>query len=292
MPRVLVTGASGFIAGHLIPFLREGGYEVVEVSRALGDVTDASMWAGLPAAGSVIHLAGKSFVPESWTDPRSFLNCNVLGTTAALEYCRKHSAHFVYLSSYMYGNPESLPIPESAPVRVNNPYALSKKLAEDVSRFYADGYGLDVSILRLFNVYGPGQGVKFLVPFVVQQAMTSDRIHVKDLEPKRDYVYVTDVVRAIFEALRARPRGYGLYNIGSGSSYSVAQLIDSVQDTWRTDLPVSSDAERRVDEIMDTVADISEAGRRLGWKPQFSLEAGLRDMHRREQAVASHPVRR
>jgi GDP-4-dehydro-6-deoxy-D-mannose reductase len=277
MARVLVTGASGFIAGHLLPKLQASGHQVTAICRERGDLSRQDAWIGFPPADTVVHLAGRSFVPESWKEPAAYIDCNVMGTAAALEYCRQHGANLIFLSSYMYGNPDSLPIKETAPIRVNNPYALSKKLAEDVARFFSDRFGLHVSVLRLFNVYGPGQGEKFIVPSVIRQVRSGSSVQVKDLEPRRDYVYVTDVTDAIARAMSIE-RGFGVYNIGSGVSHSVEQLIRQVQSAWQTSLPVVSDGERRPDEIMDTVADISEARHWLGWEPKVSLSDGLRDM--------------
>lgn len=283
MTSILVTGASGFIGRHLVPQLRGAGHVVVAADRAHGDVADESTWTAFPAAQTVIHLAGESFVPDSWTRPETFLRSNFLGTTVALGYCRKHQAHLISLSSYMYGDPERLPIPENAPLVAKNPYALSKKLAEDASRFYAEAFGVDVTLLRLFNVYGPGQGGKFLIPYILQQVKGGVSIRVKDLEPKRDYVYVLDVVQAILRAV-AEKRRFGVFNIGSGVSYSVAEVIQAIQSVWQTALPVHCDAERRAEEIMDTVADISAAQRELGWRPRFTLHKGMHDLFDKERS--------
>jgi len=282
---ILVTGASGFIGRHLVPELRATGHEVVEAHRSLGDVADASTWSGFRRAEVVIHLAGKSFVPDSWADPVAFIRCNLLGTVAALDFSRQHGARLVYLSSYLYGEPERLPIPESAPLVARNPYALSKKLAEEACRFYAESFGVTVTVLRPFNVYGPGQAEHFLIPSIVRQVKAGGEIRVKDLEPKRDYVHVRDVVHAIARAIPRR-HDFGVFNVGSGTSHSVAELIQTVQETCGTQLPVRADGERRKDEIMDTVADISEAARRLQWRPRFTLREGMRQMLGRDTPAA------
>jgi nucleoside-diphosphate-sugar epimerase len=278
MSRVLVTGPSGFIGRHLIPRFRAEGHEVFAVDRASGDVAEAATWNGFPPADVVVHLAAKSSVPASWAAPAAFLRTNLSGTVAAIEYCRTHGSHLIFPSSYMYGNAARQPIPESAPRVARNPYALSKKMAEEACEFFADRFGLNITILRLFNIYGPGQSDSFLVPTIVNQLKAGTEVHVQDLEPRRDYVYVLDVVEAMVKAAATR-RGLSVFNLGSGASHSVADLIRTIQDVWGTDLPVRSDGVRRRDEIMDTVADISRAGRLLGWTPQFTLRQGIEDLH-------------
>ena len=278
MSKVLVTGASGFIGRHLVPKLRAAGHEVVEVRRASGDIADAATWRQFPAAQAVVHLAAKSFVPESWEHPGLFVRTNLGGTIEAMEYCRAHGAHLVFPSSYMYGNADRQPIAEGATLVARNPYALSKKLAEEACEFYADRFGLTITILRPFNIYGPGQSTTFLVPTIVNQLQAGQAIRVKDLEPRRDYVYVVDVVEAMVKALSVRRR-LSVFNIGSGTSHSVADLIRIIQEVWGTNLPVSSAGVRRKDEIMDTVADIARAGEVLGWTPRFTLRQGIEDLH-------------
>lgn len=277
MTSLLVTGASGFIGSHLVTAARAAGFEVTAADASAGDVADAATWSRLPVADVIVHLAARSFVPDSWIRPADFLQTNVLGATHALEQARKTGARVVFLSSYMYGNPARLPIPETDPLVTPNPYALSKKIAEDLCAFYATAFKVPTTILRVFNVYGPRQGENFLVPFVIRQAIAGGEIVVKDLEPKRDYVYIRDVVAAILKAVEHRGT-LEVFNIGSGTSHSVAELIEAVQRTWSTHATVRSLGERRRDEIMDTVADIGAARRKLGWSPEWDLERGLADL--------------
>lgn len=279
MTSVLVTGAAGFIGTHLVPLLRQSGDEVVEVDAQSGDVAEESTWSSFPSAEVVVHLAGKSFVPDSWLDPSEFIRCNLVGTIGALDYSRRRNARLVFVSSYLYGNPQDLPVPESTPTIATNPYALSKKLAEDACSFYSTHFGVQVAILRPFNVYGPGQPSEFLIPSIVRQIKQGGPIRVKDLEPKRDYVYIADVVRFIKTAFECKER-FSVFNIGTGVSHSVGELIDIVQEEWHTRLAVVSEEKRRKDEILDTVADITQAKLRLGWSPEWTLRQGIAAMRR------------
>jgi len=275
MSSVLVTGASGFIGRHLVPALRAAGHDVLERDIGDGDIADERTWAAWPRTDIVVHLAGRLSVPESWADPSGFARVNLVGTVAALGFCQRHGAGLVFMSSYLYGNPSVLPIPETAPVVATNPYALSKKLAESACRFFSDHCGVDVTILRPFNVYGPGQAGDFVIPSIVRLVKEGREIRVRDLRPRRDYVYVTDVVRAIVMVVGRRQR-FCVLNVGSGVSHSVVQVIAVIQGIMGTALPVCSDAENRKYEIMDTIADVGEARRQLGWVPEWTLTEGLR----------------
>lgn len=262
-----------------MPVLREAGHETVERQSNAGDVADESTWLGFPSAEAVVHLAGKSFVPDSWDDPSAYVKTNLMGTMGALAYCRRHGARLVLLSSYMYGHPTRLPIDEAAELFATNPYALSKKLAEEACTFFAENFGVNVTVLRPFNVYGPGQSERFLIPSIFRQVKEGGIIRVKDLEPRRDYIYVSDLVDAVAKAVSIQ-HGYRVFNIGSGVSHSVAEVLELIESICGVPLRIESEGERRKDEVMDTVADISEAGRCLGWQPRFTLRDGLDDMFR------------
>jgi nucleoside-diphosphate-sugar epimerase len=277
MTKILVTGGSGFIGKHLIKKIRSSQHEVIGVNSLAGDVADKNTWSNFEPADVLVHLASNTFVPDSWKDPNTFLQTNFHGTVCALDYCRQHDAKLVYLSSYLYGNPSMLPIPESAPLVAMNPYALSKKLAEEVCKFYADIYGVKIIILRPFNVYGSGQSDRFLIPSLINQVRSKNTISVQDLEPRRDFIYIDDLVDAIIKAMEIQ-LDFDIFNIGSGVSYSVAELIEIIQKIHGTSAGVKVDGERRIGEVMDTQADITKAFDVLGWSPKYSLHSGLEKM--------------
>jgi GDP-4-dehydro-6-deoxy-D-mannose reductase len=272
--RILVSGSTGFIGKHLVRSLIEAGHDVMGMSRLDGDIANLNTWCNLPPMDVVIHLASRTFVPDSWNDPLSFVETNLNGTICCLEYCRMHNSRLIYLSSYLYGNPEHLPISESANLYVNNPYGLSKKIAEESCTFYFNNFGVKTVILRPFNVYGPGQSADFLIPIIIDQVISRKSIEVKDLNPKRDYIYIDDLIRAIIDAIEL-DNGLFIFNLGSGISYSVAEVIECIQRIEGTTLPVKSSGEKRPGEIMETKADISKAKHVMGWSPRWSLELGI-----------------
>jgi GDP-4-dehydro-6-deoxy-D-mannose reductase len=275
MTKILVTGSTGFIGKQLISRFNSSQFEIINLDHSHGEISDQFTWVSLPRVDIVIHLAAKTFVPDSWINPQDFLKVNFQGTACALEYCRKHNAKLIFLSSYVYGEPKFLPIPESAEIKATNPYGLSKILAEELCEFYTTLYNLDVTILRPFNVYGPGQNSNFLIPFIIQQAMYGKKIIVKDLEPKRDYIYVDDLVNFIFEAVNARLKGINIFNVGTGVSHSVGEIITFVQNLLGTDLDIESSNQRRNSEVMDTKADMTKAYTILKFIPSWSLQKGL-----------------
>jgi nucleoside-diphosphate-sugar epimerase len=272
MVDVLITGGTGFIGTHLTSALA-AFHSVRTVGSADGDIAEPQTWAAFPAADVVIHLAARSFVPESWEQAAEYTRVNLIGTMQALDYCRRRKARLIFASSYLYGNPQALPIPESAPLHALNPYAQSKLMAEQACRFYADNFGVQVLVLRPFNIYGHGQHPDFLVPSIVRQVLESDEVLVKDLLPRRDYVYVADFVAAVAAALRA-DWSFETVNIGSGVSHSVAELIETVMMAAGKTLPIRSESIRRQNEIMDVRADISRASHLLGWAPEWTLAQG------------------
>ncbi len=275
MNQIIITGASGFVGKHLVNKLNETGYKVVEVTRKNGEITEAITWNSLPKADVVVHLAAKSFVPDSWTNISEFLNCNLGGTIEALNYCKLNNSKLIYVSSYLYGNPKKLPISESDELSVNNPYAMTKKMAEEACRFYADNLGVPVIILRPFNVYGLGQSDQFLIPSLIKQITSLKEVRVKDLVPKRDYIYIEDLISAIIKAVNYQTN-FDIFNIGSGISHSVKDLIDIIQETVGTSYPVYSESSRRKNEIMDTIANISHAKKSLNWEPKWTLIEGIK----------------
>lgn len=277
MIEAIVTGASGFIGRALVKRLTGDGIEVMALAGEDGDVAHADTWSALPPAPAVIHLAGRSYVPDSWKQGPEFVQTNVLGTEQALAYCRRHGARLVYVSAYVYGIPGTLPIAETHPVHPNNPYALSKLLAEQLCEFASGFQGVPATVLRIFNAYGPHQREEFLIPEIIRQVAAGKAVRVLDLKPRRDYIYIEDVVDAIVRSLTIK-QGFNRINIGSGVSYSVREIIDIIQQAAGTCLPVMSADAERPQEIPDVKADIGLARAVLNWAPQWSFDNGIRHM--------------
>lgn len=276
MSSVLVTGATGFIGRALCEGLVRRGHLPTRLSSRDGDIADPVTLNQVSPANHVFHLAGLTFVPDSWHDPHGFHRVNVLGTINVLEFCRRHSAGITFVSAYIYGQPEWLPVSEACVPKPNNPYALSKYVAEQACEFYSLYYGVDATIIRPFNVFGPAQSERFLIPHILSQVRDRRAIHVKDLAPKRDYVYLHDLVDALISTLD-RPTGFDVFNVGSGTSVSVGDLIALIQSIAGTDLPVVCEDQVRPNELADVYANTAKAHDRLAWRPRYSLKRGLEE---------------
>jgi nucleoside-diphosphate-sugar epimerase len=282
----LVTGAEGFIGRSLVRRLESAGGTVIGVDLRQGDIADPATFHRYDATqvDHVFHLAGKTFVPESWNAPFDFYRVNVLGTVNVLDFCRRSGAALTYVSSYLYGHPSVLPVDEDHPVQSYNPYSHTKILAESSCSFYAAHFGVKTTLVRPFNAYGPGQSVRFLIPGIIEQVLDPavETVEVMDLIPARDYVYVDDLAEAL---ARTQERPGGIYNIGSGRSVTVGELIALVMRISGITKPFGSKGQSRPNEVLDLYAGIARAARELGWQPATTLEEGIRRCidSRREQ---------
>jgi nucleoside-diphosphate-sugar epimerase len=273
--KILVTGSNGFIGKRLVQKLRALGREVIEFS---GNILEDDSYQRLlkEDVTHCFHLAAKSFVPESWKNPSDYIETNVYGTEKVLEYCRYKQASFTFISSYMYGSPKYLPIDEKHPLQPSNPYALSKYLGEELCRFYSEHFKMKISIIRPFNIYGPGQDGRFLIPLILDQFYSdSKEVKLMDLSPKRDYIYVDDLTEALVLTVNVKDQ-LTVLNIGSGYSLSVTEVIKEIKKASGIEKEVQSAGETRPNEIPDTVAEISQAKRILGWEPKVSFAEGIR----------------
>lgn len=272
---ILVTGASGFVGKELCLQLDQLGYSVISMSSKDGDISDVETFSSFndQKIKHVFHLAGNTFVPKSWDAPHYFIKTNVLGTSNVLDFCAKNRCGLTYVSAYIYGNKVTNPISENTIPEPNNPYAFSKKMAEDLCEFYSKYMNVNITVVRPFNVYGPGQREDFLIPFIIKQINESKEVKVKDLEPKRDYIHVKDLVVCLIKAMDHKI--FEVFNAGSGKSYSVKEIIEIALKIKNKKMPILSEQTTRVNEISDTVADISKAKRLLQWAPEIDIEKGI-----------------
>ena len=138
-------------------------------------------------------------------------------------------------------------------------------------------FGLNITILRPFNVYGIGQNNSFLIPKILDQLKQKDYVEVESLKPKRDYIHVDDVIEGIISSSN-KLSSLQIYNLGSGESYSVYQIIEIISEILKRKVDINEKSLERNNEIKNVVADISKAEQELGWKPKINIKEGLREI--------------
>lgn len=279
MKTLIVTGHTGFIGKALMRHLETvGGYKVIGLSKNTGnDLGNPGCFKALPLSEAIIHLAGAVGVPFSWEHPEETYRTNMNAALNMLAYARIKNVPIVYISSYVYGSPQYLPIDEQHPIFLQNPYSRSKWGGEFLCEAYRKDFGVKVTTLRPFNIYGPGQQGDTLIPFVLQQIRNNGKILVRDLIPKRDFLYIDDFVNAIALIIENEREGLGeTYNLGFGASHSVQRVIDLIVKSIGKEIPVESTGERRKNEIMDCFCDYRKFAAEYMWYPRVTLEEGIR----------------
>jgi GDP-4-dehydro-6-deoxy-D-mannose reductase len=288
--RALVTGADGFVGRHLVAAAPEGA-ELVTPSREALDLLDADATAAVVADAPpdvVIHLAAQASVPASWRDPRATLNDNLAMAVNLLEAVREHAPAAVVVvvgSGEQYGPvvPERLPVTEDEPQRPQNPYAVSKVAVDALAGFYADAHGMKTIRTRAFNHAGPGQSDLYVISAFARQIADAERagggelvLETGNLEPRRDFSDVRDVVRAYWElAQLGEP---GVFNVCRGDSASVADILARLTAMTELEVRQHTDPSRlRKHEVMDIRGSHDRLTRATGWEPEVALDQTLAD---------------
>jgi len=181
----------------------------------------------------------------------------------------------IFASSYVYGTPKYLPIDEKHPLSAINPYAQSKIIGENLCRAYHRDFDMKIIIIRPFNIYGSGQNENFLIPSIIQQARKGV-IELKDPVPKRDFVYISDVIEGYIMSSKYEKKSYDVFNLGSGKSYSAQEIVGKVTALFNHPIKVNFTGKKRKNEVIDTIADISKAEKLLGWVPRTMFDDGIK----------------
>jgi len=279
----LVTGSEGFVGRKLVNSLEEEAANVLKID--LNDGIDITNWKQLndylkreTNIDVIFHLAAIVFVPYTIINPGITYKTNILGTLNMLEIAREMNIKkFVFASTYVYGTPKYLPIDETHPIQVTTPYHRSKIIGEELCKGYYEDYGLNCIVLRPFNIYGNGQSKDFLIPHIIDQ-LPSGKIELKDPDPMRDYIYIDDVISAYISTITYDSRGFDVFNIGTGVSYSVKEIVDRVVNLSQKEIEVTYNSEKRKMEIENSVANIKKANELLGWQPKIDINEGLSRM--------------
>ncbi len=274
--KILVTGHNGFIGSALISELvgdsNLKNFELVIPDRI--DFCDNIQVSCLPKVSIIVHLAAKTFIPDSFEKPHFYYQNNLLSTLNVLEKARRDKAKVIFLSTYIYGAPKYLPVDEIHPAQPANPYTQSKVLCEQLCEAYVRDFSIDVVVLRPFNIYGPGQASHFFIPTIISQ-IDSDIINLQDSEPKRDYIFIKDLIDVIIICIKNKMNGLEVFNVGSGISYSVKDVVSKIVELSESKAEINYSGIKRKGEVVDCVASIEKLFKRFGWKPNTMIDEGL-----------------
>ncbi|NYZ17768.1 NAD-dependent epimerase/dehydratase family protein [Azospirillum sp. RWY-5-1] len=302
----LVTGAGGFIGSHLVDRLvalgrpvrglrrRAAAATADAVEMVAGDLRDAAaVGAAMAGVDTVYHLGGVASADAVMAAPFDAIAVNGLGTLNVLETARTAGVRRVVLmsSGHVFGRPRHLPVTEEHPLDPATPYAASKIAAEALAAGYHRGFGLPVVVLRPFNVYGPRQTAAAVIPTIVGQAVAGGPVRVRNTAPRRDYLYVSDIVDALLLAAGADGRAVGrAFVLASGRAVSVAGLMRRVLALTGNPMTPPEEPADGEDSIL---GDAALARDLLGWMPRVALEDGLArtvDWWRTERPAGAVPA--
>jgi UDP-glucose 4-epimerase len=302
MDRVLVTGGAGFIGSHLVDSLLDSGADVLVVDdyrmgrrEHLGSVGTAGRLTVIEgdirsaedlrpvadfAPDTVFHMAALHFIPYCNAHPQEALDVNVLGLDTVIRAVRSAPlTTFVFPSSgAIYGFSDE-PWSETAPARPDEIYGISKWMDEQVmSRFHADRPQLRTVVARLFNTYGPRETNPHVLPEVMKALRAgTTTIELGNLWPQRDLIFVTDTAAALVAAARG-DSGLEVFNVGTGTGTTIQDVMETIGEITGRPVEIRQVPERMRDDDGHLIADPQKLIQATGWKPQYDLEAGLRQL--------------
>lgn len=299
---VLVTGGGGFIGSHLVEQLVELGVKTRafvhyrsdgswgwldqspckdDVEVISGDLRDRDNVAtAVKNVDIVYHLAALIAIPYSYSSPGSFIQTNVEGTFNIVQACRDFNIQkMIHTStSEVYGTAQRVPIDEMHPLQAQSPYAASKIAADKIVESFHLSFGLPTITVRPFNTFGPRQSSRAVIPTIIAQALTSEKIRLGNVHPTRDLNYVANTVDGFVRAALSKSGVGWTVNLGSGVEVSVGDLAKMISRLVGKETVIEVDEQRvrpQKSEVDRLLADNALAQSRLNWKPAVSLEQGL-----------------
>lgn len=301
--KILITGGAGFVGSHLCDKYTREGHTVICLDNFMsgnlthirhlldfrnfklikGDIRDYDLLERLMSDVEVVfHLAAQIHVDRSYIEPKLTWDINVMGTQNVLELARFHDVRRVIhaSTSEVYGSAQYIPIDEKHPLCAPHPYGASKVAADRMCYAYGITYGMEIAIMRMFNIFGPHQrdvGYGGVISIFTRRVLNNTPpVIYGDGRQMRDYTYVEDVVRAYDMVLNYKDRIPEPVNFGTGREDSINEIADKIieycGEKGRIE-PVYVDP--RPAEVTRLIADASRAKELLGWEPEFSLDSGL-----------------
>jgi len=303
--KVLVTGAGGFIASHLVERMVAEGARVrafvrynsrndigmlktispetlaqIEIMR--GDLRDVeAVRNAVRDMDTVFHLGALIAIPYSYVNPREVADVNIMGTLNVLMAARDFGVRrMVHTStSEVYGTAQYVPIDESHPLQGQSPYSASKIGADKIAESFYRSFDVPVVTLRPFNTYGPRQSARAVIPTIITQALTRDEVKLGSLDPSRDFTFATDTANGFVRAAEAENVLGQEINLGNDNTIRIGDLVEKIFGIIGKTPKVVADPQRvrpGKSEVMKLWASNQKAKEMIGWEPQVSLDEGLR----------------
>ena len=292
--RILVTGGAGFIGSYVVRMLLDAGNEVTVLDNfshgykenvdpraklVIGDIADEkAAKEALVDVDAVIHMAGLIVVPESVKDPTKYCENNVLGTVKLLNYMREAKVNKIIFSSSacVYGTPDELPIKESAPLRPDNPYGATKASVEAFLQSFHVCYGIDATILRYFNPYGPGKlfpPITHAIPNFIMATLAKKPIPLYwKGEQVRDFIYIEDLAQAHIDVLKLN--GFNVFNLGMEKGIKIKDVVAMIFEIVGYTVPID-DLGKRLGDVEANYASSQKLHEAVGWSAKVDLKEGL-----------------
>ena len=303
MENVVVTGADGFIGSHLTEALLKEGCNVTALAQynsfnnwgwleginnprlkvVTGDIRDPNFCRTLvEGADTVFHLAALIAIPYSYIAPDSYVDTNVKGTLNICQAAKDAGIPrlLVTSTSEVYGTAQYVPIDEHHPKQPQSPYSATKISADAIALSFHNAFGLNVSIVRPFNTYGPRQSARAIIPTIITQIATGIReIKVGDLSPTRDFNYVEDTCRGFIAIARCNDAAGEEINIATQREVSMETTLKTISRLMDADVRWVVDPERlrpSGSEVFRLLSSNKKIKELTGWEPEVSLEEGLK----------------
>lgn len=301
--KILITGGAGFIGSHLCDQYTKEGHIVICLDNFMsgnltnikhlldyrnfklvkGDIRDSELLERIMRDVDVVfHLAAQIHVDRSYIEPRLTYDVNVMGTQNVLEVARMHDANkIIYAStSEVYGSAQYAGIDEKHPLNASHPYGASKIAADRMCYAYIQTYGMNISIMRMFNIFGPRQrdiGYGGVISIFTRRILSGvPPIVYGDGRQTRDYTYVEDAVKAYDSVFNHKEPIVEPINFGTGKEVSIIDLANMlIRLCGKNGRIKPVHVESRIGEVKTLIANYTKARKLLGWKPEYDFEEGL-----------------
>ena len=301
--KILVTGAAGFLGSHLTEKLIESGHKVRalmhydsnnnwgwlekskyknEIEFAVGDIRDFdSVYSAMQDVDEVFHLAALIGIPYSYLSPLAYIKTNIEGTYNVMQSAKLLNTKNIIITSTSetYGWAQYIPIDENHPKVGQSPYSATKIGADNLAVSFYRSFGLPIKIVRPFNIYGPRQSARAIIPSISIQILNDMKeIKLGNLTATRDLTFVKDTVNGFIEISKQEKLNGESTNIGMNDEISIKDLVEKISEIINKKITIITDEERvrpEKSEVNRLVCDNSKIKKLTNWKPEYNLEQGL-----------------